>query len=274
MARQVAVSSDPAQSRAGGFPCRRYQDEKYYWRGERTSLTTASTQVTLAPAASSSSVVSTRPCKRRFFIKNWKNSKYFPDLPSSQVEGGLAQTVLTRDQVTGDVPQEEVGRPGHAGPAGQVERRVGVAVLQLAVRLGSHEDLQHVDVSSPSSQHQRCPLSAVPRIDLRPLGEEEVGGVEEVGGGRDVEDGEAETVRTADTGRVGEKEVAALLVAAHQGAVQRREAGDVRVGDLAGLSLEQQLLQIENITRCDRRTPLFWLPGTPPGRSRRRSGAG
>ena len=37
MARQVAVSSDPAQSRAGGVPCRRYQDEKYYWRRENFS---------------------------------------------------------------------------------------------------------------------------------------------------------------------------------------------------------------------------------------------
>ena len=159
------------------------------------------------------------------------------------MEGGLAQTVLTRDQVTGDVPQEEVGRPGHAGPAGQVERRVGLSVLQLAVSLGGQEDLQHTDMSSPSSQHQRCSLPGVPGVDLRPLGEEEVGGVEEVRGGRDVKDGEALAVLRGQTGRVGQKEVAALLVTASQGAVKRRETRDVRVRDLAGLGLEQQLLQ-------------------------------
>ena len=124
-----------------------------------------------------------------------------------------------------------------------MESRVGVFVLQLAVGLGGHQDLQHVDVTFPGGQHQGGSLSGVPRVHLRPLGEEEAGGVEKVGGGRDVEDGEALAVLTADTGGVGKEELAALLVTAGQGAVQGRETGDVRVRDLAGLGLEQQLLQ-------------------------------
>ena len=92
-------------------------------------------------------------------------------------------------------------------------------------------------MTSPGSQHQRSSLPRVSGVDLRPLGYEEPRGVDEVCGRGDVERSVAVRVRRVEADGVRYQQLAALLVASHQGAVQGGEAGDVWVNNWAAFCL-------------------------------------